>query len=118
MHRKGKEHPCFGKSLSIEHKKKLSEALSGRKFSNEHKNKIVDSLRGKRKSKAHRQKCYESAMKLAKPVKQFDLNGKLLATYPSLSEASRKTKVALASISRVCRRKKLSAGNFLWSFSQ
>lgn len=42
----GKKHHFFGKSLSKEHKKKLSEAHKGKKLSEEHKEKIGNSHKG------------------------------------------------------------------------
>ena len=44
---RGKNHPFWGKKLSVEHRRKISEAHKGKKHSAEHRRKIGDSLRGK-----------------------------------------------------------------------
>ena len=49
---KGRNHPSFGKSLSAESRKKLSEALKGRKLSAEHVQHIKDALTGKKHPEA------------------------------------------------------------------
>ena len=52
----GKEHPYYGKSLSTEHKNKISETLKGRVFSDEHCRKLSERGKGKTKSDEIRKK--------------------------------------------------------------
>lgn len=51
-----------------------------------------------------------------KTTYQFDLKGKLLATYPSASEAARQLKCSQSSISAACSRNGKSHG-YKWSYS-
>jgi NUMOD4 motif/HNH endonuclease len=51
----------------------------------------------------------------SKSVLQY-LNGNKIAEYGSISEASRNTGVAIASISRCCLGRQVKAGNFNWQF--
>lgn len=46
MHNKGEKHPMYGKTISEEHKKKLSKAHAGKILSDEHKKKISESHKG------------------------------------------------------------------------
>lgn len=54
----------------------------------------------------------------AKPVNQYSLDGRLLNTYKSTHEASRKTGINQGDISCCCRGKYRQAGNFIWKFKQ
>lgn len=54
--------------------------------------------------------------KRKKEVSQFDLNGDLLATFKSISEASKATGVNKSSIAKVCREERKSAGEFYFKF--
>ena len=47
-------------------------------------------------------------------VQQLDLNGKLIAEYESMSEASRKTGCHISKISLVCSGKRFTTGGFKW----
>lgn len=51
-----------------------------------------------------------------KDVYQYDLDGELLAHYDSSIEAERKTGVNAMSIRDACKKKRYSAGGFLWSY--
>ena len=52
-----------------------------------------------------------------KIVQQFSLNGNLLATYVSASEASRATGISKTCITRCCREERKQTGGFLWKYS-
>jgi len=54
--------------------------------------------------------------KLSKAVKQLTQNGEVLNTFPSLSEASRKTNTSISNISRACNNGGTSCG-FRWEFN-
>lgn len=51
---------------------------------------------------------------IIKPVSQYDKNGKWLASFKSLREASEKTGILLKHISNAMYRGQLQAGNFYW----
>lgn len=53
-----------------------------------------------------------------KKVKQYDINGKFIAEYNSIREASRVTNIDHSLIMRCCKRKMKHAGEFLWSYSE
>ncbi len=69
--------------------------------------------------KAHKQRkeCTNSVFKdQYTPVKQYDLNGNLVATYPSIAMASRATKIWQQNILKACQGKRNTAGGFIWEF--
>ena len=51
-----------------------------------------------------------------KPVVQYDMFGKEINTYKSITEASEKTGVAIGDISHCCNKDNVSASGFMWSF--
>ena len=51
-----------------------------------------------------------------KKVQQYDKNNNLINTYESISEASRQTGIAIASISYSANRKRKTGGGFIWHF--
>lgn len=55
-----KGHPYYGRPLTSEERKKISDALKGRKLTEEHKRKISEAHKGKVLSEAHRAKLSES----------------------------------------------------------
>lgn len=58
--KKGAKNPNYGKQFSDEHKNKLSAALKGRQFSEETKLKISAAQKGKQLSEEHKQKISEA----------------------------------------------------------
>ena len=50
-------------------------------------------------------------------IDQFSLTGKLIKTFKSISEASKKTGVDLTTIFRVCKGQCKTAGNFIWKYN-
>lgn len=59
---KGENNPMFGKKLSEEHKKKISDSQKGRVFSEEHKQKISVSSKGKKYSEVTLEKMRSSKL--------------------------------------------------------
>ena len=53
--------------------------------------------------------------KLSKPVTQYDMNGKKIASYPSTMEARRQTGVC--HIPEVCNGKREKAGGYVWKYA-
>lgn len=51
-----------------------------------------------------------------KKVKQYDLNGKYIATYRSTNNASNKTGISQGNIYMCCVGKRTMAGNYIWKF--
>ena len=52
------------------------------------------------------------------PVQQFDLEGNLLATFRSLTEAQKQTGVKLHNVSECCRGNSKTAGGYMWQYQQ
>ena len=50
------------------------------------------------------------------PVRQFRLDGSLVAEYPSVREAGRQTGISQGNISLASRGKRKSAGGFVWRY--
>ena len=61
------------------------------------------------------QRCMEKIIK--KPVRQLTLDGKLIAVYPMISDAMRKTGIDESQIIRVCKGKNITAGGFKWEYA-
>lgn len=90
-----------------EYLKKLSIAHIGKKLSEEHKLKL---------SLSHKN---QNNLNLSKKVCQYDLNGKLINVYPSLSEACRqlgKSENCAGSISKCCKNNKYTYLGYKWGF--
>lgn len=58
--------------------------------------------------------------KLSKEVQQYSIDGEYIATYPSVSEASRQTGINLGDIASCCRKRKHchTAGGYIWEYSR
>lgn len=54
--------------------------------------------------------------KLTKPVKQLSLTGEVIATFPSIKEASEATSVSYSGISKAARGNQETAGKFRWQY--
>lgn len=54
---------------------------------------------------------------LCKKVNQFDLNHNLIATYSSLSEASRNTPCSVGDICSCCKNNQKTSHNFIWKYA-
>lgn len=59
----------------------------------------------------------EYSKNLCKKVEQYDLEGNLLNTFSSISDASRKTTCSISEICKCCRDKSHSTHNFLWRYA-
>lgn len=106
-----------GKKLSDGHRSKISQGRKGMKFSKTHRFNISKSKIDKKLSNQHIQKISKSKIgKFPKrrPVYQFDIEGKLIKKYFSISDASRQTNVKHQNISSAIRGKIKTAGGFIW----
>ena len=65
----------------------------------------------------NRKSTTELSKNKGKPVSQYSLDGTLIETFPSAKRASEKVQLANRSyITQCCKRKRVSAGGFLWSY--
>ncbi len=132
----GENSKNFGKKLSIETCKKISENLKGDKnpnyrvqMSQEQKDKIKNTMLGfaEEKRKYINKKISESLKnninnknnKLSKKIGQYDLNNNLIKIYKSISQASKELNVDRMSISRCCDDKYVNyktCKGFIWKY--
>jgi group I intron endonuclease len=98
---KGENHPCYGKKFTEEERQKR---LNQFKNNPEIGNKISESLI----------EFYKTKKGSCKKVEQYDLNGNLLNTYYSISEAARCNNINTQFLSRTCNNPNYTAGGFKW----
>lgn len=84
--------PMYGKHLTEEHKRKISETKKG-------------------KTNYHTKTLY-------KKVDQYDLDGKFIKTWESISSIERKLNIKGTHISRVCRGKRKTTGGYVFKYHQ
>ena len=74
---KGEKNPMFGKHLSEESKKKLSDAKKGKHLSEEHKRKLSDALKGEKNHNYGKQFSDETRKKMSEAHKRRNLLKKM-----------------------------------------
>ena len=116
----GDEHWGYGKHLSDDHKRKISESnkgkpswIKGKHWDDEHKEKIRRSLIGRKQSKETIRKIIKSKQK---PVVQYSKSGEKIKEYISAVEAEDKTGIGRSHISQCCNGKRKSTGGYIWRF--
>ena len=110
-----------GRKVSTKTRQKISEHNKGRKLTEEWKQKISKANKGKIRTEEHKNNLSKSNKgkpkdKLKKPVEQWDLNGTLIKTYNSLTEAEKETGVPKAKICRVCKGGRKTSGGYVWKY--
>lgn len=114
----------FGRLHSDDTKEKIRQKALGRKASEETKKKMSEARKGRKISEKVKKIFAEINKENAKIVLQFDVSGKLLNEYPSISEAARASKVHRSTIvkqlsgvtkltSNRCRKPK-----FIWKYKE
>ena len=99
---RGEKHHRYGKHLTEETRRKMSESRKGRCFSEEHRKNLSQSqLNDPKKSK---------------PVAQYSLDGEFVNEYPSSCEASRMTKLSQGHIAECCNGKRRQEGGYKWTY--
>ncbi len=101
----GGEAPMLGRKHSKKTRLLISKRMKGRSSPN----------KGKFASNETKQKISETH---SKSVLQINLEGITVATYRSITEASKAIGVAGTNITKVCRGKKKTAGGFRWQYSE
>ena len=96
----------IGITLSEEHRRKISEALSGEKAY----------WYGKHLLEEHRKKISQSMG--VNGILQFSKDGEFIAEYPSTKEAERHTGCNNCSICNCCKGNRKSAGGFIWKYKE
>lgn len=123
----GPNNPNYGKPLSDETKRKLSDSLKGRTISDETRRKTSLTMKGVPKSKEMCQKLSASmkgkamprgaASKKAIVVDQFDKNGNFIKTFGSIIEAAKEAGCHSSGITLCCKGKLSTSGGFVWKYS-
>lgn len=93
----------YNKHHTNEAKQKISQFSKERGFTEEHKKHISEAKSG---AKHHR----------AKPVYQYDLDGKLIKVWEYASLATKQLGINKGNIGEVCYGRRKTAGGFVWSY--
>lgn len=120
----GANNPNYGKHLSDEHKRKISESNKGKcagenhhnygnHLSEEHRKKISESNKGRVNSEETRKRISEGRKK---PVVQLTKNGDFVDEFDSGLDAELKTGINRMHISQCCKGKRKTTGGFMWRF--
>lgn len=93
----------YGRHHTEESRKRMSEKLSGRKLTPEMREFRTDIL-------------LEANKRRQIPIRQLDLDGNLIATYPGMGEMTRITGYNHSSVWKVCRGQSNQAYGYLWEY--
>ena len=107
----GQNNPNYGKSMSEEQRKRISEANKGKVRSDDFKKKVSESMKGRKHSEESKRKMSE-AQKNKKIIRCVETN----KVYTSITSAERETGIARSMISNVCSGKQKTAGGYHWKF--
>jgi len=107
----GENNPMYGKKMSDEQKKKLSEANKNREyfFTEQHKKNLSKAIKGKKASAETREKMRKAHLgstKKGKEVIQINEDGTVKKTYRSIREASSDLAMPYKEIQRILHGKK------------
>ena len=108
----GELHPNYGRKLTDEQKKIISDKLTGRKgnpMSEKHKQIVSKTHKGKKGSIKQIQFNIKTK---SKPIIEFDLQMNFIKEWPSQSEAARQLNLPQASISRSCKNQSKLSNKF------
>jgi group I intron endonuclease len=120
----GENAPNYGKKISDEQKEILREKRKQywENMSKEEYERICNERKGRIKNKASSDNLLKfiklGSAKLKKRICKYDINGVLLDTFDSISDASEKTGICRGTISKVCLGKEhyKTAGGFVWKY--
>lgn len=113
-----------GKTLSEEHKHKISEGNKNKRLSEEHKQKLLGSIKGKQKTEEHKRKISEGkkGKKIDKTTGEKHWNAtKVLCietgeVFNTLKEASEWLGIHYTNISKCCRGITKTCGGYHWQY--
>lgn len=99
---KGKDNPMYGKSGILA-------PMYGKHLTEEHKRKISEAKKGK--ANYHTKTLY-------KKIDQYDLSGNYIKTWESISSIEKELNIKGTHISRVCRGKRKTTGGYVFKYHQ
>ncbi len=103
------------RTFSPETRKKISDAKKGKSLSLEHRRKLSQANLG------HHNSPEAEAKRIAKrvrPVLQFDLNNNFIQEYPSIKQAAENLQIDSSGISKVCKNKLHQCGGYIWKYKE
>ena len=106
-----------------EQKRKMSESHIGITLSEEHRRKISEALSGEKANWYGKHLLEESKRKISQSmgvngILQFSKDGELIAEYSSIHEAERHTGLSASNICNCCKGNRKSAGGFIWKYKE
>ena len=121
--KKGEKHPYYGKKLSEEHRLKMSEAHKGYRPTPEECRQRSERQVGEKNHNYGKHPSEETRNKMRESHRQYtivqmDMDGVVIATFPSTREAARTIGGHATSIAAVCRGKHKSAAGYKWKYEQ
>ena len=129
-HLQGENHPNWGKSLSEETRKKISEALKGKFVGENNPNYGSHKLKGENNPMYGKQHSEEARKKMSenhadysggkhphsKKIIQYDKQWNLIKIWDCIMDVERELKINHSDISRCCRGKLKTTGGFIWRY--
>ena len=112
---RGKDHYLYGKQLSEEAKRKMSETKTGIPMENSVKQKISNTLTGVKKSEEHKRNA-ANAQKI--PVIQYSTDGVQVFLWDSATDASNHLGKDHSHIVQCCRGQRRTAYGFAWGYDK
>ena len=107
-----------GKSLTYEHKMKISRALVGKKASEATKRKLSELRKGKPSHMRGTHQSEEARRRISEAkgqaVEQYTKDGVLLARFESQKKAALCTGISKGNISSCCNGRRKTAGGYIW----
>lgn len=122
---KGENNGMYGKKHTLSAREKMSKSRYGenniwygRIKSQEYREKIKNSLKKYyEKHKVSNETKEKISQKVSTPVSQFTINGTFIQSFASATLASVALNIDSSCIVKVCKRKRKSAGGYLWKYT-
>lgn len=103
----------IGHPHTEEAKKKIGDSHRGKPLSEEHKQKLSESHKGIKPSAEKVEKLRQCHIK---SVEKYTLDGKLVATYESITLAAQSENASPCSVGKCCRGKRKQVKGYIWKF--
>lgn len=119
--KRGEKHYLYGKRVPEETRRKMSEAHKGKTHTDEQRRRNSESQRGEKNHNYGKQAPEETRQKMSEShrkytVVQMDMDGNVIAKYPTTKVAAIAVNGHATSIAAVCRGKKNKTAGFKWKY--